>query len=257
MFSFCEHAHTPCDKRRQSESIQPFARNGHALESSRPERGRLRASPRPRKLRSVRRFTTCLLVFCTLAAGCGNGDGGPTGGTGGDPLEERSAFQLSCLVDTVLLQIPIELSYRLDRPYVAGSASELTFSAVITFSEETAGMLIEAGVDKIDIISLQTASSVDGAAPSSVQTSLSAAPINDFDLTLDPDDDGLPGPQHLALDPVTVTSTADQDAERVELGLRTSDISMVLGDFEVPTDCVGPTLVGFGSEFPVEPAASP
>jgi hypothetical protein len=191
-----------------------------------------------------------------MTAACGNGDGssGGTGGTGNDPLERRSAYRLGCEVDTLLLQIPIELSYRLDRPYVQASASELTFSAIVTFPEETVGLLIGAGIDRIDIVSLQIASSIDGAAPTTVQTSLAAAPINDFDLTLDTDDDGLPGPLHLALDPITVTSTADEAAERVELGPTSDGISMVLGDFEVPGDCLSPTLVGFASEFPVEPA---
>jgi hypothetical protein len=210
-----------------------------------------------RKLQNVKRFTTCLLVFCTLAAGCGSGDGGSTGGTGGsgdNPLEKQSSFLLSCMVDTVLLQIPIDLSYRLDRPYFRGSSSELTFSAVITFPEETIGMLIEAEIDKIDIISVEITSSVEGAAPSTVETLLSEAPINDFDLTVDTDDDGLPGPQQLELDAVTITSTPDEGVERIELGLGTDQISMVLGDLEVPTDCLGPTLVGFASRFPVEGA---
>jgi hypothetical protein len=216
----------------------------------------LRASTRAGKLRHVKQLTVWLLTLLSLTAGCGNGDGGSAGGGGGtglNELERQSSYQLSCMVDTLLLQIPMELSYRLDRPYVAGGSSELTFSAVVTFSEDTAQMLIDAGIDKIDIISAEITASVYDAAPSAVKTSLAAA-INDFDLTVDTNDDGTPGPHQLELDPVTVTSTASESAQTVELGLSTSDISMVLGDFEVPDRCLGPTLVGFASEFPVEPA---
>ncbi|MFZ1864960.1 MAG: hypothetical protein WAU39_12105 [Polyangiales bacterium] len=217
----------------------------------------LRGQAPPRKLRVVKRIALCLLALLA-AAGCGSGSGSPdggTGGSGGSAIERHSAYDLRCPVDMLVLDLPIELSYRLDRPYVAGGSSELTFSAAITFTNESTAALVDAGIDKIDIISLHITSSVDGAAPQTVETSSSAAPINDFDLQVDTDDDGRPGPHRLELDAATTTSTPDEGAERVELGLTsTSQISLVLGDFEVPTACLSPTLVGFASQFPVEPA---
>jgi len=205
----------------------------------------------------VKRSALCLLALLT-AAGCGSGSGPPdggTGGSGGSAIERQGAYDLRCPVDMLVLDLPIELSYQLDRPYVMGGSSELTFSAAIIFTDESTAMLVDAGIDKIDIISLRITSSVDGAAPQTMETSFLAAPVNDFDLQVDTDDDGVPGPHRLELDAVTITSTPDEGTERVELGLTSmSQISLILGDFGVPTDCLSPTLVGFAAELPVEPA---
>jgi hypothetical protein len=201
------------------------------------------------KLRSL---TTLLLISAAL--GCGSGGSGGTGGGGGDPLVERSAYRLTCTIDTLVLEIPIELSYELDQPYIAGGSAELTFSATVTFTEEASATLIDAGISKIDIISVQIASRLEGATPMMVETFLAAAPINDFDLEPDTDDNGSPGPHRLELEPVVATTTVAAGASRVELGLRTDQLSMVLGDFEVPTDCLGPTLVGFTARFAVRPS---
>ena len=44
-----------------------------------------------------------------------------------------------------------------------------------------------------------------------------------------------------------------QGADEVELGLGLDQVSLVLGSFNMPTDCLGPTLVGFTARLPVEP----
>ncbi|MGB5695435.1 MAG: hypothetical protein WBM46_07290 [Polyangiales bacterium] len=198
-------------------------------------------------------LTTLLLL--SAAAGCGSGGPEGTGGSGGDPLAERSAYRLTCTIDTLVIEIPIELSYELDQPYIVGGSADLTFSATVTFTEEASATLIDAGISKIDIISMQIASGVEGATPAMVETSLAAAPINDFDLEPDTNDDGLPGPHRLELEPVVTTTTVAAGADQVEFMLRTDQVSMILGDFAVPTDCLGPTLVGFTARFAVEPSS--
>jgi len=114
--------------------------------------------------------------------------------------------------------------------------------------------LIDAGTPKIDIISDEIATWVDGATPDIVETSPAAAPINDFDLEVDTDDNGVAGPHRLELDTVTITTTVSESADEVELGLGLDHVSLVLGDFHVPADCLGPTLVGFTARFPAEPS---
>jgi hypothetical protein len=160
---------------------------------------------------------------------------------------------LGCTIDTLVLELPIELYFELDRPYIAGGWSELAFFAAVTFAEQAAATLIDAGIDKVDIISMDIATSIEGAIPTSIDTSFGAAPINDFDLEVDTDDNGLPGPHRLELDTQTITTEATDGAQEVELGLELDQVSLVLGDFEVPVDCRGPTLVGVSARFPVGP----
>jgi len=158
---------------------------------------------------------------------------------------------LSCTIDTLVLEIPIELTYPLDRPFVAGAAADLSFSATVIFNEAFSAALIDAGVSKVDIMSMDISSSVLGATPSTLETSL-ATGINDFDLAIDTDDNGAPGPHRLELDTVTTTASVNEDANEVELGLGLDGVSLLMGDFLVPSDCLGPTLVGFSARFPVE-----
>ena len=132
-------------------------------------------------------------------------------------------------------------------------ARELAFSAAVTFNEQTAATLIDAGVDKVDIISMQIATSLEGARPALVETSL-AVPMNDLDLQADTDDNGLPGPHRLELETIVATTSVVPGAGQVELGLRTDQVLLILGDFEVPDDCLSPTLVGFTARFAVEPS---
>lgn len=200
------------------------------------------------------RLTTLLFLGAALGCGGGNGEPGGAGGTGGNPLAERSAYRISCTIDMLVLEIPLELSYELDQPYLAGGSADLAFSATVTFTEEASATLIDAGISKIDIISMQIASGLEGAMPTLVETSLATAPINDFDLEQDADDNGRPGPHRLELQTVVSATTVDAGAERVELGLRSDQLLLILGDFEVPTDCLGATLVGFTAGFPVTPS---
>lgn len=195
-----------------------------------------------------------LLLALGTISGCNDANGGlGTGGSGGTPLAQQSSYGLSCTIDTLVLEIPIELSYELDQPYVAGGSSELAFSAAVTFSEMAAATLIDAGIDNIDIISMQIATSLEGATPALLETSF-AVPINDLDLQVDTDDNGLPGPHRLELETVVATTSVAPGASQVELGLQTDQLSLVLGDFEVPDDCISPTLVGFTARFVVEPS---
>ena len=160
---------------------------------------------------------------------------------------------MSCTIDTLVLEIPIELTYLLDRPFVAGAAADLSFSAAVIFNEAFSAALIDAGVSKVDIMAMDITSSVLGATPSMLETSL-ATGINDFDLDIDTDDNGLPGPHRLELNSATVATSVSEGADEVELSLDLDHISLRLGDFEMPTDCLGPTLVGFTARFPVEPS---
>jgi len=94
-----------------------------------------------------------------------------------------------------------------------------------------------------------------GAAPDSeVHALLTEEGINDFDLAIDTDDNGAPGPHHLELDAVTTTVSVDEDASEVELGLGLDGVSLLMGDFQVPSGCLAPSLVGFSARFPVEPS---
>lgn len=165
---------------------------------------------------------------------------------------KQSSYRLSCTIATLTLEIPIDLSFELDRPYTEGGSADLTFSGSVTFDEETSTALIEAGVSKIDIISLEIAPWVRGATPSIIETSFAAAPINDFDLNVDPDDNGVAGPHTLELDTVIASTVVTEGADEVEFGLGIDRVSLLLGDINVPTDCLGPTLVGFSARFPVE-----
>lgn len=200
-------------------------------------------------------FALCLLVALGAAVGCGDGGdagaGGIAGSDGTHPAKQ-SSYRLSCTIATLILEIPIELSFELDRPYTEGGSADLTFSASVTFDERTATTLIDAGVSKIDIISVEIATWVNGATPSIIQTSFAAAPINDFDLEVDPDDNGVAGPHTLELDTLVVSTAVTEGADEVEFGLALDGVSLLLGDFDVPLDCLGPSLVGFSASFPVE-----
>ncbi len=186
-------------------------------------------------------------------AGCAADNGG-TGGAGGIPSEKQSEHTLSCTIGELVLEIPLELRYLPDRPLVAGAAVDLSFSATIVFTEAFSAAIIDAGVSKIDIMVIDVASSVLGATPTTLATSLIEG-INDFDLEIDTDDNGAPGPHRVALQTVTTTATVDDNAIDVELGLSLDGLFFMMGDFEVPTDCVDPTLVGFTVSFEVGPPA--
>jgi len=147
--------------------------------------------------------------------------------------------------------MPIELSFELSEPYTEGGSADVTFASALTFEEQTTVDFIEAGVSSIDIVSLDVAVSVSGATPETMVTMLAAAPINDFDLERDTDDNGVPGPHRLDLEPVVVTTMATRGADQVEFTLQFDGISLVLGQFSAPDDCLNASLVGISASFPV------
>jgi len=183
-----------------------------------------------------------------ISAACGDsGNGGATV----NPVAESRTYDLRCTVDEVLLEMALEVSFELDRPFVAGERSELTAEVTFVFGEPTIAALADAGVTKIDVISMEVVTSVRGATPSTLATSLTDAPINDFDLELDTDQDGVAGPRSLGLGAATAPTTPGEGSAEVELGLLLDGISILLGDFQVPDDCVEPSLVGSSASFPV------
>lgn len=187
------------------------------------------------------------------AGGGGAGGSGGAGGTGNQPPVGQSTFVLTCERDTLRLSIPIELVVELTKPFSSSGSTEATFLASVTFDEESVGSLIDEGITSIDIASASVTTNVTGGNPPTMTASLGEAPINDFDLRTDPDDDGLPGPHRLELDPMTVTANAAPEATEVIFGLDFAGVSLVLGDFTIPSDCVSPSLGGVALRFPVGP----
>ena len=183
----------------------------------------------------------------------GTGSAGGAGGTGAPPPMDQSSFRLNCEFDTLDLNIVIELLVELTEPYSSSASTEATFSSSMTFDEESVASFLDAGVTVIDIVSASVTTDVSGATPTSMRASLGAAPINDFDLETDPDNNGIPGPHRFDLDPVTTTSTATSGASEVVFDLEFDGVSLVLGDFHIPMDCFGPSLVGVVVSFPVDP----
>ena len=194
--------------------------------------------------------------------GCGGANGGPVGsggtggaggagGTGDPPVVDQTSFRLSCVYDTLQLDILIELVVGLTEPYSSSRSTEATFSSSVTFDEESVASFLDAGVTVIDIVSASVTTKATGAIPAAMMASFGAAPINDFDLQADPDDNGIPGPHRLDLDPVTATSYATPGTTEVAFDLQFEGISLALGDFQIPMDCLSPSLVGVVLRFPV------
>jgi hypothetical protein len=167
-------------------------------------------------------------------------------------MAQMSTYRLTCGVNSGVLDMPIELFFELDRPYTEAGSADVTFSASLTFEEQTTTDLIDAGVSTIDIVSIEIAAQVTGAAPGTIGTTLAAAPISNLDLEGDPDHNGIPGPHRFDLDTVIITTTVNGGMRKVEFGLFLGGISLVLGDLDVPEDCLGTSLVGFSASFPVE-----
>jgi len=229
-------------------------------------------APRPRLDRARRdrpRFALvnfsklCLVAALGAIAGCGGANGGPlsSGGTGGgggtggagEPLiVDQTSFRVSCDYDTLELDILIELIIGLTEPYSNSTSTEATFSPSVTLDEETVASFLDSGVAVIDIVSASVTTNATGAIPETMKASFGAAPINDFDLQADTDDNGIPGPHRLELDPVTATSYATPGTTEVAFDLQFSGISLALGDFNIPVDCLSPSLVGIVLRFPVE-----
>jgi hypothetical protein len=212
----------------------------------------------------------CGLAALAVVLGCGGanggqlgsgGDGGApgTGGIGGEggtggpgPIDETN-FRLGCSYDTLELDILFELVAELTEPYSASASTEATFGASIILDEKSVASFLDAGITKIDIGSALVTSNITGATPSAMGASLGDAPINDFDLEQDPDENGVPGPHRFDLDPATTTSTAAPGAAEVTFDLQFEGIRIALGDFNIPADCFGLSLVGVAMRFPVGP----
>lgn len=183
----------------------------------------------------------------------GTGGAGGVGGTGGTvgPPMDQSMFRLSCTVDTVQLSIPIELLVELKEQYSNSMATEATFTATVVLEEESVAGLIAATITTIDIVSASVTTTIAGATPATMTSSFGAAPLIDFDLQVDTDDNGMPGPHRLELDPVTATSAAGVDSNEVTFNLDFEGISFLFGDFSIPMNCRNPALVGVAVTFPV------
>ena len=143
----------------------------------------------------------------------GSGGSGGAGGTGGPPLVDQSTFRLSCQNDTLELSIPIELVVELTEPYSNSRSTQATFSATVILDEESVAALIEAGNTLVDIASASVTTNVTGATPTQMTASLSGVPFR-VDLQSDTDDNGMPGPHRLELEPVNSPSNADPAARR-------------------------------------------
>ena len=250
--------------------VTHITREGTHTSTGRARAGALTARAASDQGSTVNLSKLCVAVALGAVVGCGSANGGPIGpgGTGGagstggaagaggtitPPPMDQSSFRLSCEFDTLDLNIVIELIVELTKPYSSSGSTETTFSASMTFDEESVASFLDAGITVIDIASASITTNVSGATPANMRASFGAAPINDFDLETDPDDNGIPGPHRFDLDPVTTPSTATSGASEVVFDLEFDGVSLVLGDFLVPMDCVGPSLVGVVVSFPVDP----
>lgn len=178
---------------------------------------------------------------------------GGAGGTRGAPQVEQAAFRLDCDYSTLQLTLPIEFVVELARSFAGESSTEATFTATVILDEASVASLIGEGITVIDIASVSVTTNLDGATPTTITASLPGVPIDNFNLQTDPDDNAMFGPHRLELDPVTVTVSAAPDATEVVFGLAFSGISFDLGDFDIPSDCVDPSLRGSPARFPVSP----
>lgn len=221
----------------------------------------------PAELLIVKCSELCLVAGLGAIAACGGANAGPLipageGGAGGAPPTGQGVFRLNCEFrieesDTVELNLPIELFVELTEPFSRTDSTEATFSASLIFNEEeSVASLIEALINAgdptaIDIVSASVTTNVTGATPDTMTASLGGTPIR-FDLEADPDDDGLPGPHRLDFDSVTVTANATPDATEVLFGLDFRGVSLVLGNVNIPSDCISsPSLGGVALRFPV------
>ncbi len=207
----------------------------------------------------------CLVAAFGAIAACGGANAGPLGpaedggmggaggaaGTGGAPPVEQAVFRLDCEYATLELTLPIELVVELTGSFTHQSSTEATFRATVILDEASVASLVGEGITVIDIASVSVTTNVDGATPATMTASLPGVPIDNFDLQTDPDDNGMFGPHRLELDPVTATASAAPGATEVVFGLGFGGISLALGDFSIPSNCMDPSLRGSSINFPV------
>ena len=190
-----------------------------------------------------------------MGNGSGGGPGGGSGGSGGAPLSpdaQSATFTLSCEVVPIELRIPFDFTVSPDRAYTENGTSEVMLSASMTIDEQTVSALLGSNIDDIDISSGTIGVDLLGATPERIETSLVDTPINDFDLAVDTDDNGVLGPHRFEFETVTATTTVAPSANDVTFRLTFGGISIVLGDFSIPEDCLSPSLVGQPAGFPVQ-----
>lgn len=181
------------------------------------------------------------------------GNGGSDMGTGGSlpapPMETRT-FEVACLRPDLDLTFDIELRVDLDAPFGVGESTEVTFTPTVTMLEETAAALIDATVETIDITAMSVQTRLSGTDTSAITSALVEAPIQDFDLADDPDENGTPGPHRFELPPASEGASVVGGADRVEFVLST--IAFEFGDFRLPESCVDAlSVVGTPLTFPV------
>lgn len=208
----------------------------------------------------------CALAVLLAMTGCGSANGGRlgvggagnaggSGGMGGTdvaPPIDQSRHVVSCEYDTLDLHLPIELVVELTKPYSTSGSTEATLSATVTLDEGSVASFLDAGITVIDVISASITSNLTGAVPTTMTASLGSAPINDLDLEEDPDDNGIPGPHRIEFDLTTATSNVASGAREVTYSLPIGGVSLELGDFHIPSDCLGLSLVGVVMTFPVD-----
>jgi hypothetical protein len=199
-------------------------------------------------------LTGCGDTNAGAIGGGGHGGGDNAGGTGGvvePPPPGEATFRIACEFGPLDLQVPIEVTVALSAPFSNSRSTEATFSAVVVFNEASVDSWIDAGITVIDISSIVITTTLTGATPTAMTSSLANAPIDNFDLTGDPDGNATPGPHRFELAPTTATANADTDARVVTFDLSFSGISIAFGDFQIPGDCVGSSLERRPLEFDV------
>ena len=208
----------------------------------------------------------CVLPFVValVVGGCGGANGGPledsgaggVGGVGGTtepPATQTSEFLLRCEYDTLELSLPIEIVVEPLAPYSSSAPAETAFSASVTLDESSTIALLDSGISRIDVASAAVTTTILGATPTTMTSSLDSAPIDDLDLEVDLDSNGTPGPHRLELGRVVAVTTAETGARTVTFGIAIGGVSLSFGDFEIPADCLGTaSLVGTAIRFPVK-----
>ena len=175
----------------------------------------------------MKRFVSYLLLVLGITAGCGDTNGGAW-----DRRQRRNPTGRA-------ERLPLELHDRYPRPrdphrahlpagpaVVAGATADLTFSAAVIFDEAFSAALIDAGVSKVDIMSMDITSSVLGATPSMLETSLADGNQRLRPRQSTPTTTGRQAPIAWSWTTVTTTASVDEDATEVELGLGLDGLSL-------------------------------
>ncbi|MGB5813490.1 MAG: hypothetical protein WBG86_23340 [Polyangiales bacterium] len=195
-------------------------------------------------------FALCVLMACGDANAGEIGPSAPPDG-GGEPLSQVRTFELVCSASNLDLVLAIDLAIILSDAFRPSGSNEVTLGAGVTLVEESVEALIEANVPVIDVASMSVRTALTGASPSTMTSTLPNTPVDDFDLSTDPDENGSPGPHRFQLSAVAETATVANGSGEVVFSLDV--LRFAFGDFSVPDDCVGGrTLTGVPIKFTVE-----